>query len=291
MDGIHYTTKYNGIVSEYPSNESRNQALTSSGEFDHARRFGGIARLYGEAALQRLAQAHVCVVGIGGVGSWAVEALARSAVGELTLIDLDNIAESNVNRQIHALDPEFGRAKVEAMAARVRAINPSCRVHPLEQFVEVESLEQLIHSGYDYLLDCIDSYRIKAALIARCRRLKLPLVTVGGAGGQRDPLKITLGDLSRTEQDPLLSKTRKLLRQEYGFSRNPKRRFAVPCVYSREQPCAPLVEAAACDSGTAVTGLNCAGYGSAMTVTASFALVAVAHLLERLGGQQRQGER
>lgn len=266
--------------------------MTTTGEFDPARRFGGVARLYGEAAQQRFAAAHVCVVGIGGVGSWAVEALARSAVGELTLIDLDNIAESNVNRQIHALDPEFGRAKVEAMAERVRAINPACRVHPLEQHVEPGNLEQLIHPGYDYLLDCIDSYRIKAALIARCRRIRLPLVTVGGAGGQKDPLKITLGDLSRTEQDPLLSKTRKLLRQEYGFSRNTKRRFSVPCVYSREQPVAPRVKEDACDAGGAgITGLNCAGYGSAMTVTASFALVAVAHLLDRLGRQcTREGE-
>jgi len=252
---------------------------------NYARRFGGIERLYGSAALEKFSKAHVCVIGIGGVGSWVAEALARSAVGEITLVDLDNVSESNVNRQIHALDGEFGRPKVDVMAERISAINPSCRVHCVEEFIEDANLEGVLTAEIDYVMDCIDAYRTKAALIAHCGRRKLPVITVGGAGGQVDPLKITVADLSRTEQDPLLSKTRKLLRKEYGFSRNSKRRFSVPCVYSREQPRQPVSEEGSCaadrqDAG--ITGLNCAGYGSSMAVTATFGLVAVSHVLDKI---------
>lgn len=252
---------------------------------DYARRFGGIARVYGDVALERFAGAHICVIGIGGVGSWAAEALARSAIGEITLIDLDNVAESNVNRQIHALDGEFGRPKVDAMAQRIRAINPSCKLHSVEEFIEPGNLDRLIDGRFDYVVDCIDAYRTKAALIAHCRRRKIPVITVGGAGGQIDPLKIALADLSRSEQDPLLSKTRKLLRKEYGFSRNLQRRFSVPCVYSREQQRQPESDPDACklDSrAVGVTGLNCAGFGSSVAVTASFGLVAVSYILSKL---------
>ncbi|MCB1862882.1 MAG: tRNA cyclic N6-threonylcarbamoyladenosine(37) synthase TcdA [Chromatiaceae bacterium] len=252
---------------------------------DYARRFGGIARVYGAAALQRFTGAHVCVIGIGGVGSWAAEALARSAIGELTLIDLDNVAESNVNRQIHALDGEFGRPKVAAMAERIRAINPRCRLHCEEEFIEPGNLDRLIDGRLDHVVDCIDAYRTKAALIAHCRRGKIPVVTVGGAGGQIDPLKITLADLSRSEQDPLLSQTRRVLRKEYGFSRNLQRRFSVPCVFSREQQRQPESGRDGCrvENGVVgMTGLNCAGFGSSVAVTASFGLVAVAHVLSKI---------
>lgn len=252
---------------------------------DHSRRFGGIARLYGSAALARFINAHLCVIGIGGVGSWVAEALARSAVGAVTLIDLDNVAESNVNRQIHALDGQFGRAKVDVMAERMQAINPLCRVERIEEFVEADDPGRWIDGRFDYVVDCIDAYRTKAALIAHCRRHRIPLITVGGAGGQVDPLKIVLADLSRTEQDPLLSKTRKLLRSDYGFSRDPKRRFSVPCVYSSEQQRVPKSAAQACGTDGAasgITGLNCAGFGASVAVTASFGLVAVAHVLNKL---------
>jgi tRNA A37 threonylcarbamoyladenosine dehydratase len=253
---------------------------------EHQRRFGGIARLYGQQGLARFGAAHVAVIGIGGVGSWAVEALARSGIGALTLFDLDHIAESNVNRQLHALEGAFGMAKVKAMEQRVLAINPACRVTPVEEFIESENLGLLIDGEFDYLVDCIDSFRIKAALIAACRRHKVPLITVGGAGGRIDPTRIRLADLSRSEQDPLLSKTRKLLRREYGFPLNPKRRFDVPCVYSVEQQVYPDSDGAIClDRPTAIeSSLNCGGYGSAMTVTASFGLVAVSHVLKRLAG-------
>jgi tRNA threonylcarbamoyladenosine dehydratase len=251
---------------------------------DRSRRFGGIARLYGPAALERFATARVCVVGVGGVGSWAVEALARSGIGHLVLIDLDHIAESNVNRQIQALEPDLGKAKVQALAARIAAIDPDAQVTPVEVFAEPDNLAQIIDPTWDALLDCIDGYRSKAALIAHCRRIGLYLASAGGAGGRRDPMRVRIADLSRTEHDPLLSKTRKLLRSQYGFPRDPKRRFAVPCVYSAEQPPTPA-RVAGCDparSAAPGSGLHCGGHGSVVTVTAGFGLAAASLVLAHL---------
>jgi tRNA A37 threonylcarbamoyladenosine dehydratase len=259
---------------------------------DRSRRFGGIARLYGPAALDRLAAARVCVVGVGGVGSWAVEALARSGVGCLTLVDMDHIAESNVNRQIHALEPDFGKAKVRALAQRIAAINPEARVQTLETFAEPGNLEGLIDPDQDFLLDCIDGFRSKAALIAHCRCIRLRLVSVGGAGGMVDPARVRVADLNRAEQDPLLSKTRKLLRSDYGFPRNPKRWFEVPCVYSDEQRIPPT-GVGACGSGSpAAAGgaLSCGGYGSSVAVTATFGFVAAARVLTRLAMETKAGD-
>lgn len=249
-------------------------------EIDSQRRFGGIARLYGEAAARRIAAGHVCVIGIGGVGSWAAEALARSAVGALTLVDLDHIAESNTNRQIHALDGEYGRAKVEAMAARILAINPQCRVQTIEDFVTVDNAATLL-PPCDVVLDAIDNVRAKAALLAHCRRAGIAVVTTGGAGGRRDPTRVEVADLARTTQDALASKLRARLRKEYGFSRDPKRKFGIDCVFSSEPIGRP--EASACElDERGLQGLNCAGYGSAVTVTASFGLAAAARVLQLL---------
>ncbi len=254
---------------------------------DRQRRFGGIGRLYGDQALDVLARARVCVVGVGGVGSWAVEALARSGLGHLTLLDMDHIAESNVNRQLQALEADFGKSKVRALAERIAGINADARVDSIELFAEPDNLVQVIDPGHDYIVDCIDGFRNKAALIAHCRRGRIPLITVGGAGGLVDPTRIRIADLSRSEQDPLLSKTRKSLRAEYGFPRNPKRRFQVPCVYSDEQRRRPPENIASCDGAmpaAAGSGLNCGGYGSAVTVTAVFGMTAVSHVLNRLLG-------
>ena len=244
-------------------------------DMDSSRRFGGIIRLYGEAAFARFSQAHVCVIGVGGVGSWAVEALARSGIGTLTLIDLDNVAESNINRQLAALSSTIGKAKVDVLAERCLDINPTITIHCIEDFVERENLAELITPHFDYVLDCIDSFRIKAALAAHCKRHKIKLITVGGAGGQIDPTKIRLSDLSKTLQDPLLARMRKELRQHYHFPQNPKRRFDVPAVWSEEAIKIPQ-NGPACD-------LSCAGgIGSITTVTASFAFVAVSHVLSKL---------
>lgn len=245
-------------------------------EIDADRRFGGIARVYGSAALARFAAAHVCVIGVGGVGSWVVEALARSAIGALTLVDLDQVAESNINRQLQALGSTLGRAKVDVLHERVYDINPACRVTLVEDFLTSENVAQLMAPRFDQVVDCIDQSRAKAALIAYCRRHKRRLVTIGGAGGQTDPTRIRVTDLARSAQDPLLSRVRKRLRQDYGFSRDPRRRFAVPCVWSDEQ----MVFPATTDDRRS---LSCAGgLGSVMTVTASFGLVAAAHVLKGL---------
>ncbi|MCW8905618.1 MAG: tRNA cyclic N6-threonylcarbamoyladenosine(37) synthase TcdA [Sedimenticola sp.] len=255
-------------------------------KMDYERRFGGITRLYGREGLARFANARVAVIGIGGVGSWVVEALVRSGVGALALIDLDHVAESNVNRQLHAIEGQFGRAKVDAMAERVLAINPECRVTLHDAFITPDNLQQLLDGPLDFVVDCIDAFRTKAALIAHCRRARIRLLTVGGAGGQVDPLKIRLADLYRTQHDPLLAKTRKLLRKEYGFPSNPKRRFDIACVYSDEQPCYPDGEGGVCsvkpEGGGSAGGLHCGGFGSVMSVTAGFAMVATAHVLKRL---------
>ncbi len=244
---------------------------------DHARRFGGIERLYGAGSLARLGQCHVCVIGIGGVGSWAVEALARSGVGRLTLIDLDHVAESNINRQVHALETTLGQAKVLAMKERIAQINPDCRVDCIEEFITEDNVATLLPMC-DAVIDCIDQVRAKAALVAHCRRNKLPVVTTGGAGGRTDPTHIRIDDLSRTIQDALASKLRARLRKEFGFPRDAKKKFGVPCVFSDEPVRRP--QTMACDLDEAgLHGLNCAGYGSSVAVTAGFGFAAAAHCL------------
>ena len=260
------------------------ESSTSHDDVDFERRFGGIARLYGEAALAHFRSAHVCVIGVGGVGSWVVEALARSAIGHITMIDLDNVAESNINRQIHALSDTLGKAKVAALAERIAQINPFCRVTEVEDFISADNLEEMLGaSRYNYVIDAIDNVRAKTALIAYCRAKGIRLITIGGAGGQIDPTKIEIRDLSRTEQEPLLAKVRKRLRAHHGFPRGTKNKFGVEAVFSTEPLRFPETEACDIDEdASGITGLNCAGFGSAMVVTASFGLVAAAQVLRKL---------
>lgn len=248
-------------------------------------RFQGIDRLYGVGSVARLQACHVCVVGIGGVGSWAVEALARSGVGRLTLIDADEVCVSNTNRQLHALDGQYGRAKVQVMAERARAIQPGIDVRTVERFLTPTSLDML-DAGFDLVLDACDAFRVKVEMAAWCRRRKLPLVLVGSAGGRTDPTLIRVRDLSRTEHDAMLSLVRKKLRQEYGFARNPKRFFSIPAVYSLENVQYPQADGSVCgarpDTGESM-GLDCGGgLGAATHVTATFAFAAVGKVLEKL---------
>ncbi|MDX1588719.1 MAG: tRNA cyclic N6-threonylcarbamoyladenosine(37) synthase TcdA [Oleiphilaceae bacterium] len=250
-----------------------------------ADRFGGIERLYGRTAAHNFSRSHVAVVGIGGVGTWAAEALARSGVGALTLIDLDEVCISNSNRQVHALAGQYGRPKVEVMAERIQAINPHCRVTPVMQFTTAANVATLIHDKLDAVVDAIDSVKHKAALLAHCQRRKLWVICAGGAGGQTDPTQIRVADLARTTQDPLLAKVRNLLRREYGFSRNPKRRFSIPAVYSTEQLRYPVADGGISHSkpGEGPTRLDCAtGFGAASFVTGTFGFVAAGRVLERL---------
>ncbi len=242
---------------------------------DLERRFGGLRRLHGDAAYQRLRSARFAVVGLGGVGSWAVEALARSGVAALTLIDLDQVSESNINRQIQALGSTVGMAKAEALRHRIADIHPGCTVRVIEEFVEPDNWPALVGDvQFDGLIDCCDQVRAKATLAAWARGQRLPFVTVGAAGGKREPHRVQLDDLSATTHDPLLASLRQRLRKQHGAPRGG--RMDVACVYSREPVHLPQQgEGEACD----VDGsLNCHGYGSSVTVTATFGLCAAAEL-------------
>lgn len=253
---------------------------------DYAFRFGGLRRLYGTRAAEAFRHAHVVVVGVGGVGSWTVEALARSGIGKLTLIDLDDVCVSNVNRQLHALDGTIGRPKVEVLAERCRAIHPGIVVEAVTAFVTPANLATRLPSNADHVVDAIDSVAPKAALIAWCKRNKVPVTVTGAAGGQTDPTRIQIADLSRTEHDPLLAKVRARLRRDYGFSRNPKRRFSVECVYSDEQLVYPGSDGEVCFTKPGQgesTRLDCAsGFGAATFVTGSFGFAAAARVMARL---------
>lgn len=259
---------------------------------DYSFRFGGIERLYGQRAATTLRQSHIAVAGLGGVGSWAAEALARSGIGSISLIDMDDVCISNTNRQLHALEGQYGRTKTDAMADRLRAINPQADVRTHFGFVTVTNVTDLITSDMDGVVDAIDSVKSKAALIAHCQRRKIPLVVAGGAGGQIDPTRIEVADLSRTTQDPLLAKIRNLLRREYGFSRNPKRRFGVEAVYSTEQLIYPAPDGEVCHQKPDTTGpvrLDCAtGFGASSPVTASFGLIAASRLINRIARKAAQ---
>lgn len=251
-----------------------------------AERFGGIERLYGRVGARAIQQSHVCVVGIGGVGSWVAEALARSGIGALTLIDLDDICVTNTNRQVHTLDTTVGAFKADAMAERVRAINPECQATSVIDFVTRDNLSNHIHNELDFVVDCIDSVASKAALIHYCNRQKIKIITVGAAGGQLDPTQITVGDLNKTYNDPLARKVRAMLRRHYGFSRNPKRNYSIPCVYSTEQLRYPKPDGSVCQQKSALSGstrLDCAsGFGAATMVTATFGFTAAAKVIEKL---------
>jgi len=280
---------------------------SSDADIDFDRRFGGIARLYGAQGLARFRAAHICIVGVGGVGSWIVEALARSAIGKITMIDLDNLAESNVNRQIHALTDTLGKAKVTALHERIMQINPYCEVTEVEDFLTPDNVGDMIGVGrFDYVIDAIDNVRAKVALIAYCRENKVPLLTSGGAGGQIDPTKIEIRDLCRTEQEPLLAKVRKRLRAWHKFPRGTKNKFGIDAVFSTEPLRFPEGEVCEVDTDDAadgldtvdadgrkqeagVTGLNCAGFGSAMVVTASFGLVAAGFVLRKIMERPEDG--
>ncbi len=292
------TLSADGKAADGKAAHASGEPAVPAADIDFERRFGGIARLYGDAALAAFRTAHVCVIGVGGVGSWAVEALARTAIGKITMIDLDHLAESNVNRQIHALTDTLGMAKVGALRERIAQINPYCEVGEVEEFIDPDNVPQLLPPGrYDYVIDAIDNAKAKVALIVHCRQHRIPLVTIGSAGGQVDPTRIEVCDLSRTEQEPLLARVRKRLRAAHGFPRDRRHKFHIDAVWSSEPLRQPEVcevddDDASEDSAgqskpsnagmTGITGINCAGYGSAVVVTASFGFVAAGHVLRKL---------
>jgi tRNA threonylcarbamoyladenosine dehydratase len=245
------------------------------------RRFGGLDRLYGVSGAARIRAAHVVVVGVGGVGSWAVEALARSGVGRLTLIDLDNIAESNINRQIHALDDTLGMAKVEAMRQRIAHINPDCVVTCIEDFVEPSNWPDILNGAeVDAVIDACDQVKAKTAMAAWALKQRVLFITVGAAGGKRLAHKVDIDDLANTSHDPLLAKLRYNLRREHGAARDGKK-MGISCVFSREAVAPPD---ASCD----VQGdgsLNCSGYGSVVSVTATFGQCAAGWVFDQISSR------
>ncbi len=255
--------------------------LAAASQPDPDRRFGGLRRLHGVSGYERLRAARIAVVGVGGVGSWTAEALARSGVAQLTLIDLDNIAESNVNRQVHALETTFGQAKVLALKDRIALIHPGCVVKAIEEFVDEANVAELLQAqDIDGVIDCCDQVRAKAAIAAWAQQHGKPVVAVGAAGGKTRPQLVEVADLAEVTHDPLLASLRQRWRQRHGGAR--KGRMGLPCVFSRE---AVLPPQDSCDTGDAAPGdgsLNCAGYGSSVTVTATFGMVAAAQMIEAL---------
>jgi tRNA A37 threonylcarbamoyladenosine dehydratase len=251
-------------------------------------RFAGIDRLYGRGSIERLAGKRVCVVGLGGVGSWAVEALARSAVGHLTLVDADDICLSNTSRQLHAVEGQYGQAKVRALAGRCEAINPAIRVEAVEEFLIPGNLAERLDDRFDLVIDACDSFRTKVETIAWCRRRKLPVLVSGSAGGRTDPTLVRIRDLSRTEHDALLALIRKKLRAEFGFPRNASRYFGVQAVYSLENVRYPQADGSVCGTRPAVGAeaglkLDCgAGLGAATHVTGTFGFVLAGRALQLL---------
>ncbi len=249
-------------------------------------RFGGIARLYSETSLQKFQNAHVMVIGIGGVGTWIAEGLARSGIGEMTIVDLDDICVTNTNRQIHALQDTIGLSKVSVMAGRLQEINPDIVVHAVEDYVLPENVQALIPKDGRLVIDACDTIPAKAAIIGHCKRNKITIITIGGAGGQTDPRQVTTGDLAKTIQCPLSAKLRSELRRNYHFSKNPKRRFGVECVYSTEQLKYPQPDGSVCTTKSMQEGstrLDCAsGFGASVAVTATFGFVAVSRILEKI---------
>ena len=249
-------------------------------------RFGGIARLYGEPALQIFQQSHVLIIGIGGVGSWVAEALARSGIGKISLMDMDDICVTNINRQIHALSDNIGELKTEVMAQRLQQINPDIKVAIIDDFLTVENCRSLIGESYDYIFDAIDAVKPKAQLIYHCRRNKIPLLCCGAAGGQIDPSKVTIADLSRTFNDALSAKTRSWLRRQYHYSKNPKRKLDVEVVFSTEQPRFPKSDGSVCYTKSETEDglkMDCtSGFGSSTAVTATFGMLAAGKILTNL---------
>jgi tRNA A37 threonylcarbamoyladenosine dehydratase len=258
--------------------------MSSDPDSDYFDRFSGLGRLYGRPALDRLRRARVAVIGIGGVGTWAAEALARSGIGHLALIDLDEVCVTNVNRQIHALDGQIGRPKVGAMADRVRLISPGCEATPITQYFTEATAAELLSPGYDVVIDAIDNVKHKSLLIAECVKRSVPLIVSGGGGGKRDPTTLSVADLARATNDRLLKRVRKVLRRDHGFPDEPsKLDFGVTAVFCDEKAVYPWVDGTVCaepEPGSELR-LNCeSGFGTAAFVTGAIGFAGAAEAVK-----------
>ncbi len=249
---------------------------------DSKSRFDGITRLYGETGATALTGAHVLIVGLGGVGTWAAEAIARSGIGEITLIDMDEICISNTNRQIHAHDGNYGKMKVDALKERILLINPDCKVNAVVDFFTKDNVEEILKQPYDYVIDSIDSIRNKCLLISQCKSRNIPIITIGGAGGKSDPTQVLLTDLNRTYNDKLLLVVRNNLKRFYNFTKHRKQKYHVACIFSSEDAVMPEQ---ACNA----SNLNCAtGFGSITHVTGQFGFMAAGHVINSIVVKSRE---
>ena len=253
---------------------------------DYEKRFASLSRLYGQLAYDELKSLHIAVIGLGGVGSWCVEALARSGIGKITLIDYDDICLSNINRQLPALDNTLGEKKFAVLAERVKHINPDCDCVCIDDFVTLDNIEKYLNDNhqYDYVIDAIDGIKVKAAMANYCKRNKIPVIVTGGAGGLTDPTQIKVADLSKTYNDPLAAKVRSTLRSNYGFTKNAKRSFGIECVFSSQQPLYPTEDGCVSHAKPGIHGvsLDCKfGYGSISFVTGAFAFVATSRAINK----------
>lgn len=258
---------------------------------DYETRFGALARLYGKAGLERIRAAHVCVIGLGGVGSWVVEALARTGIGALTLVDMDEVCLSNVNRQIHAMDGTVGRSKAAVLAERVAQIAPECAVTVEEVFFTESTAERLLEPHFDYIVDAIDATKHKCQLIAEARKRGLRLITCGGAGGCIDPSRVRICDLALTINDPLLLQVRKRLRNQYGFPKFKRQKFKIDCVYSDELPVFPQSDGSvSCERESGADyRLNCdSGFGSATFLTGTVGFFLAAEVVKRIALPEKE---
>lgn len=251
----------------------------------YLQRFGGIARLYGDAALPALANAHMVVIGLGGVGTWVAEALARTGVGELTLIEMDEVCVTNTNRQSHALASTIGQSKNQVIAARLSDINPEIRVNVVDDFLARENMRELIGTHQHVVIDAMDSAHIKAALVAYCLAIKVRLITLGSSGGKRDPQRVRVTDLGHTQGDAMLHKVRTQLYRHYHFERSPNRKFRVDAIYSDEQMVYPKPDGSVCMTKQHLqegVKLDCTGgFGSSVMVTGTFGFLAATRAVER----------
>lgn len=257
-----------------------------AGSFEH--RFGGIQRLYGNAEADKIREAHFCVIGIGGVGCWIAEAVARCGVGKITLIDWDDICLTNSNRQLHAMNGTVGKAKVDVMKERIALINPNCEVNAIREFFSEENFEDILKTRFDYVFDAIDNLSAKCLIITECRKRNIPVIVSGGAGGRIDPMAIQTADLSKSFGDPLLSKVRAKLRREFNFPRNPKKKFKVPCVFSPETPVYPQGDGCVASSKPQGTNMkmDCfSGFGTASFIVGVYGFAMAAYAVKEIAGK------
>lgn len=246
-------------------------------------RFRGTEQLLGAEHFAQVARASICVVGLGGVGSWSVEALARCGVGSLTLVDQDEVCETNINRQVHALSSTVGQSKAKLLAERVSQINPECAVTVINKFFSRQTADQILAPGFDVVLDTIDRNENKTVLIGECVKRQIRVVTVGAGGDRTSPQDITIADLARTIHDPLLQIVRKQLRQEYEFPKGERAKFHVPCVYAPKQRGPRAAEASACATDSRGRKSCNDGLGSAVFVTGTLGFIAAGEVVRLLG--------